>query len=407
MGRAPRPRAKERTLSLVTLGLEVLLRDGVALPGRGRVGLLCNNAVTDRALRPTPDLLNTRRDLKLERIFSPQHGFAGEKQDNMVESGDGLHPSTGVPMVSLYGRVREPEPSMLEGLDAIVIDLPDVGTRVYTFLTTALYVMRQAARAGLPVIVLDRPNPIGDAVEGPMLSPDFHSFVGAITVPLRHGMTVGEYCRFGAREWKLDLDLRVIAMEAYDPNGYFETCGLPWIMPSPNMPTLETAVVYPGGVMLEGVNLSEGRGTTRPFELFGAPWADPPALAQAVGAVCRDAGLGGFALREVAFDPTFHKFRGETVRGFQLHVTERRAFRPVATYAAIFAAFLRVHPDHFAWREPPYEYEVERLPIDLIAGTDRLRRDLTMGASVPEIEEAWAAEVAAYLPLREAVRLYH
>ena len=390
----------------VTTGLEVLLRDGIGLPGRGRVGLLCNNAVTDRSLTPTPRLLHGRRDLILSRIFSPQHGFAGEKQDNMIESGDGIHASTGVPMVSLYGRVREPEPAMLEGLDAIVIDLPDVGTRVYTFLTTALYVMRQAAHAGLPVIVLDRPNPIGDAIEGPTLEEGFHSFVGAIPVPLRHGLTVGEYCRYGAAAWRLDLDLRVIAMEGYRPDEYFEATGQPWVMPSPNMPTVETAVVYPGGVMLEGVNLSEGRGTTRPFELFGAPWADPPRIAAEVEREAKAARLDGFLLREVAFEPTFHKFRGELVRGFQLHVTDRARFRPIATYAAIFAAFLRVHLDRFEWRQPPYEYEHDRLPIDLIAGTDRLRRNLMEGATLADIERDWQGGLLEFEALRRAHRLY-
>lgn len=390
----------------VLTGLEILLRDGVRLPGRGRVGLLCNNAVTDRRLVATPELLNDRRDITLTRIFSPQHGFAGEKQDNMIESEDGVHPGTGVPMISLYGRVREPEPQMLSGLDAILIDLPDVGTRVYTFLSTALYVMRQAARVGVPVIVLDRPNPIGNRAEGPILDPAFESFVGLIPVPLRHGLTVGEYCRFGRSALALDLDLAVIPMDGYQPTAFFDQTGLPWVLPSPNMPTLDTAVVYPGAVMLEGVNLSEGRGTTRPFELFGAPWANTGLIAREMERIRTECGLEGFILREVAYEPTFHKFRGETVRGFQLHVTDRTRFRPVAAYAAIFSAFRKVHPEEFDWRQPPYEYEHHRLPIDLIAGTDLVRRNLMDGMSVADMEEAWTGPLAAYEAVRRAHAIY-
>lgn len=391
-------------MSSLLTGLDRLLSDGHTFPGRGRIGLLCNNAATDRRFRSTPNLLHSegaRLGFSLERIFSPQHGFAGEKQDNMVESGDGVHTGTGVPMVSLYGRVRQPEPAMLDGLDAIVIDLPDVGTRVYTFLSTALLVMKVAAGRGLPVIVLDRPNPIGDAIEGPMLRPGFESFVGVLPVPLRHGLTVGEYCRFGRAALDLGLEVSVIEMRGYRRKRYFDDTELPWVMPSPNMPTLETAVLYPGGVLLEGVNLSEGRGTTRPFELWGAPWLNPSVVAGEISRQAPDADLRGFALREVAFEPTFHKFRGETVRGFQVHVTDRGAFRPVAAWTAFFVAVHRIHPDRFAWREPPYEYEHERLPIDLIAGSSDLRLAIDAGADAAEIVRSWSLEETRF---RETTR---
>jgi uncharacterized protein YbbC (DUF1343 family) len=385
----------------VRTGLDVIARDGLELPGRGRIGLLCNNAVYDSLLRGTPEVVQGIPGVTLTRIFSPQHGFAGEKQDNMVESGDGVHPGTGVPMVSLYGRVREPEPALLEQLDALLIDVPDVGTRVYTFLATAILCLQACARTGLPVIVLDRPNPIGgDAVEGNVLRPEFASFVGLIPVPQRHGLTAGEYCRFGANALGLDLDLSVVPCEGWRREMLFPATGLPWIMPSPNLPTFEGALVYPGMVMLEGTNLSEGRGTTRPFELWGASWLDParipPALRRGPG----------YILREVAFQPTFHKYAGEVVRGFQLHPTDAAVFRPVATAVALLAAVRRAHPDRFAWSDPPYEYEYDRPPIDLIAGTDAVRLAIDGGTEAKLIAASWAAEEETFRTARRPFLLY-
>jgi uncharacterized protein YbbC (DUF1343 family) len=389
--------------SAVLTGLDCIARDGLPLPGRGRVGLLCNNATTDRRLRGTPEVVQNIPGVRLVRIFSPQHGFAGEKQDNMVESGDGVHPGTGVPIFSLYGKVREPEPALLEELDALLIDLPDVGTRVYTYLITALLCLRACARAGLPVIVLDRPNPIGGRlVEGPLLRPQFSSFVGLIPVPLRHGLTPGEYCRLGAAHQGLTLDLRVVPAEGWSRDRLQPETTIPWILPSPNLPTWEGALVYPGMVLFEGTNLSEGRGTTRPFELFGAPWLSPTAIIQAF---LKDGGPG-VLLRPVAFQPTFHKFAGRTVRGFQMHVTDPALFRPVRTAVALLAAALRTSPEEFAWKEPPYEYETEKIPIDLIAGTDALRLALEAGAEPEEIVRSWKAEEEAFLEQRRAFLLY-
>jgi uncharacterized protein YbbC (DUF1343 family) len=387
--------------AVVQTGLDVAARDGLRLPGRGRAGLLSNHAVVDRELRGAPEVVQAIPGVTLARLFSPQHGFAGEKQDNMIESGDGVHGATGTPLVSLYGRVREPEPAMLEGLDVFIIDLPDVGTRVYTFLATALLCLRACARAGLPVIVLDRPNPIdGATVEGPVLRPEFASFVGLVPVPQRHGLTAGEYCRFGAAFLGLDLELSVVRCEGWRREMLFPSTGLPWVMPSPNLPTFEGLLVYPGMVMLEGTNLSEGRGTTRPFELWGAAWLDP-------GAFPASLRQGpGYRLREVAFQPTFHKFTGETVRGFQVHPTDPALFRPVAVATALLAATRRRHPDRFAWKEPPYEYEYDRLPIDLIAGTDALRQDLESGADAEAIAASWRAGEEAFREARRPFLLY-
>lgn len=388
---------------MIRTGLDRVVDEGLALPGRGRAAVLCNNATLTRDFRGTPEALLGVRGVHLDRILAPQHGFAGEKQDNMVESGHGTHPGTGIPIWSLYGETREPTPEMLRDLDAVIIDVQDVGTRVYTFLISALYLLRAADRAGVPVWVLDRPNPIdGVTLEGPVLEPAMESFVGCIPVPLRHGLTAGEYCLMGRDLLGLSLEVQVIRAEGWTRHLYFDETDLPWALPSPNLPTVDTAVVYPGGVMLEGTNLSEGRGTTRPFELFGAPWMRP----RDVAAVVRRWALPGAVLRDVAFQPTFHKFAGDTVRGFQVHVTDRRQFRAVTQYAALFAAIRAVHRDEFAWRQPPYEYERERMPIDLIAGTRRLREAIDEGAEPHDLEAGWALELREFADRRRPYLLY-
>jgi uncharacterized protein YbbC (DUF1343 family) len=389
-------------MARIVLGIDRALRDGLVLPGRGRAGVLCNATTITSDWVPTAEALARVPGLRLERVFSPQHGFAAEKQDNMVQSVDGVHPRLGVPIVSLYGARREPDPAALEGLDVLIIDLPDVGTRVYTFLVTALIVLRACAARGLPAIVLDRPNPIGGAIEGPVLEDAYCSFVGMVDVPLRHGLTAGEFCAYGCSRLGLPAGtdgLRVVAMENWRRSRYHDESGLPWIMPSPNMPALDTAIVYPGQVMLEGTNLSEGRGTTRPFEIFGAPFIDPPRVQEAL----RDESelLAGTHLREVAFEPVFQKHAGRLVRGFQIHVTDRRRYRPVAATTAILCAIRRTHGESLAWREPPYEYEPERMPIDLIGGTDRVRVAIDAGVPAREIVESWGDELAAF---RERVR---
>ena len=384
-------------MARTVLGIDRVVRDGLPLPGRGRAGVLCNATTVTAAWVPTAEALSRVPGLRLERIFSPQHGFAAEKQDNMIASADGVHARLGVPIVSLYGARREPEPAALDGLDALIVDLPDVGTRVYTFLVTALLVLRACIARGLPVIVLDRPNPIGGAIEGPVLEPAFGSFVGLADVPLRHGLTAAEFLAYGAAPLGLPADnegLRVIAMENWRRSSYYDDTGLPWTMPSPNLPALETAILYPGQVMLEGTNVSEGRGTTRPFEIFGAPFIDPPCLEAALRD--DDALLAGAHLREVAFEPTFQKHAGHLARGFQIHVTDRARFRPVAATLALLCALRRVHGDAFAWREPPYEYETKRMPIDLICGTDRVRLAIDAGRSAREIVGTWDEGLAAF-----------
>ncbi|MEZ4648491.1 MAG: DUF1343 domain-containing protein [Candidatus Eisenbacteria bacterium] len=388
----------------VRLGLDRIRDEGFRLPGAGRIGLVANAASVGRDFLSAPEVLLGLSGVRLDRIFSPQHGYGGEKQDNMIESGHGTHSVTGLPIFSLYGEVREPTDEMLDGLDAVVFDVPDVGTRVYTFFITMLHVMRAAGRRGLPVYILDRPNPIGPRIDGPILSPEFRSFVGLAPVPLQHGLTAGEYASFGRAALGLDVDLQVVTMNGWRRNLPYELTGVPWVFPSPNMPTLETAVVYPGGVMLEGVNLSEGRGTTRPFELFGAPWIEPRGVVSEIVAARRATGgnaLEGALLRQVSYEPTFHKFRGETVHGFQMHVLDRKPFRPVLAYIEVFRAIRAHHGRLFDWRKPPYEYETEKLPIDLITGNARTRQAIEDDIPAVELAREWMSELDQY---RDAIR---
>ncbi len=409
----------------VLTGLDRVLQEGVRLPGQGRFGLLCNASTLSRQWIPTAEALHDLAGGRLARIFSPQHGFMAEKQDNMIESADTVHPLLHVPIVSLYGRRRDPAPGTLADLDALLIDIQDVGTRVYTFLNTALLCLQRAAEAGLPVIVLDRPNPLGSRREGPVLTAGFTSFVGLLDIPLRHGLTAGELCRYGA--WRLGLPgrgsgfLDVVPLSGWSPSpegthSYHDQTGLPWVSPSPNMPTLESAIVYPGQVALEGTNLSEGRGTTRPFEYCGAAYVDPAAVRDTLrnwgclAGESRPASSGprstawgregsvldGLMLREIAYEPTFHKDAGESVRGFQLHVMDRNRYRPVAASVALIAAIRACHAEAFAWAEPPYEYEHDRLPIDLIFGTDEVRRAIEEGLAPDAIAGRWTGSVEAF-----------
>jgi len=387
------------------LGIDRVVRDRIALPGRGRAGLLCNATTVTSDWVPTAEALRGVTGLRLERIFSPQHGFAAEKQDNMIESADGVHARLGVPIVSLYGARREPAPAALDGLDCLLIDLPDVGTRVYTFLVTALLVLRAAAARGLPAIVLDRPNPIGGAVEGPVLEDAFRSFVGLLDVPLRHGLTAGEFCCYGRARLGLpggDDFLRVVPLEGWERRPWYDETGLPWTMPSPNMPSLETAIVYPGQVILEGTGLSEGRGTTRPFEIFGAPFIHAETLVK----LLREFRLPGVVFRPASFQPTFQKYAGRLCGGAQIHVTDREKFKPFRTGVAILKAVHNTWPREFAWKQPPYEYEDIKMPIDILAGSDRLRKDIESWKDIRQMESWWKDELKEFEKVRKRYLLY-
>jgi uncharacterized protein YbbC (DUF1343 family) len=321
----------------------------------------------------------------------------------MIESPHGDDASRGVPVYSLYSETRIPTAQMLKGLDALVIDLQDVGTRIYTYIYTMANCLTAAAAHGLPVIVCDRPNPIGGTqVEGPMLLDGFTSFIGQYPIPMRHGMTIGELARLFNEHFRIGAKLEVVAMQGWSRDEYFDATGLPWVLPSPNLPTVESTVVYPGTVLLEGTNISEGRGTTKPFELCGAPWVSPEPFCAGLNA----RGLPGVYFRPHAFEPTFQKHARVLCGGCQLHVTDRAAFRAVETGVALIEAFRDAGPSQFAWRDPPYEYEYTLMPIDILYGSARLREGLAGGRTTNDLVSPWAGEVAAFKALRRKYLIY-
>jgi uncharacterized protein YbbC (DUF1343 family) len=368
-----------------------------------RVGLVCNPASVDATLAHASDLLLHAPGITLAALFGPQHGFRADLQDNMIESPHAADAKRRVPVYSLYSETREPTAEMLRGLDVLVVDLQDVGARIYTFVYTMANCLRAAARHKVPVVVCDRPNPIGGAaVEGPMLEPGFESFVGLFPIPMRHGMSIGELAVLFNTHFGIGADLQVAQMEGWSRKMYFDETGLPWVMPSPNMPTLDTAIVYPGAVLFEGTQLSEGRGTTRPFELLGAPWIDAERFSAELNAL----DLDGVHFRPVIFEPTFHKHAREACGGCQVHVTDRQAFLPVLASVAVMAAFHRANPGRFTWRQPPYEYEHDKMPIDILAGSPSLRAHIEGGTGAREIAASWEASVAAFDAVRRACLLY-
>jgi len=368
-----------------------------------RVGLVCNPASVDAAIAHASDLVFGAPGVTLAALFGPQHGFRADLQDNMIESPHASDAIRRVPVYSLYSETREPTAEMLRGLDVLVVDLQDVGARIYTFVYTMANCLRAAARHGVPVVVCDRPNPIGGAaVEGPMLEPGYESFVGLFPIPMRHGMTIGELAALFNTHFGIGADLQVVEMEGWSRGMYFDETGLPWVIPSPNMPTLATAIVYPGAVLFEGTQLSEGRGTTRPFELLGAPWIGAERFCANLNALA----LPGVHFRPVMFEPTFHKHAREACGGCQIHVTHREAFLPVLASVAVMAEFHRAHPGRFAWRQPPYEYELDKMPIDILAGSPALRLQIEGGIGAREIAASWDAAVAAFEPARRACLLY-
>ena len=387
----------------VTLGLERLLADPPAGLAGKRLGLLCNQASTDRHFRHSRDLLRERFGAQLTCLFSPQHGFFAEKQDNMIESAHMRDPVSGLPLFSLYGEVRKPTAAMLEECDLLLVDLVDVGTRVYTFLYTLGYCLEAAAEQGKEVVVLDRPNPVGGlALEGNILRDDCRSFVGLYPIPMRHGMTLGELALMINRESALGCKLQVIPMVGWRREMLFTDTGLPWVFPSPNMPSPQTALVYPGQVIWEATNISEGRGTTLPFELFGAPFCRHEQILAAVAKV----ELPGCLLRPLIFEPVAGKWAGQPCVGFQLHVTDSTAFQPYRTTLALLQAVARLYPDDFALKPPPYEYEFERPPINLVLGDSRLWPRLAAGEPLAELEGEWQGELADFARRRQEYLLY-
>lgn len=389
---------------MIRIGLENILKDRLFPTSTTvRFGLLCNQASTDSSYNHSRDCVRKLVGERLTCLLSPQHGFFSEKQDNMIESDHSRDLVSGLPLFSLYGESRKPSREMYDLFDVLLVDLVDVGTRVYTFLYTMAYCLEAAAEYGKKVIILDRPNPVaGDKIEGNLLKDDCASFVGQYPIPMRHGLTFGELARMINKEFSIDADLDVIKMSGWRRTMYFRDTGFPWVFPSPNMPTPETAVVYPGQVIWEGTNISEGRGTTAPFELIGAPFIQHGPILEKIG----QHELPGCFFRPVMFQPTSSKWNEKDCFGFFLHVTDRREFMPYRTTLALLQAVMFLYPNEFQYKDPPYEYEYDRLPMDLVLGDSSVRKKLEDGMPLEELENSWAKDLREFGRMREKYFLY-
>ncbi len=378
----------------ITIGLEACIQQRPAVLETARFGLLMNRASVTHDLHHACDVLADAYPGQLTALFSPQHGLWGEAQANMIESPHARHARLGIPIHSLYSETRRPTPDMLRGLDCFVVDLQDVGTRVYTFIWTVQQCLIACAEANVPVLILDRPNPLGGRlVEGACLEPNFRSFVGGACIPMRHGLTIGELALLINDELDINASLDVVPMHRWQRDNLFDALGRTWIAPSPNLPRFEAALTYPGQVLLEGTNLSEGRGTTQPFEVVGAPFLNPEELCE----TANNLKLPGVRFLPTWFRPTFDKWRNESCGGVSLHVTDARTFRPYRTAVDLLAAIRQSHPRQFTWIDPPYEYETVKPPIDIISGSAKLRETLDRaatfdGTTLDELSDACEAE---------------
>ena len=388
---------------MVYTGLENLITSPPDwLKGR-RLGLLCNPASVGRDFRHARHLIHERFPGQLTTLFSPQHGFWAAKQDNMIESDHTLDPVLDIPVFSLYGKTRIPTEKMFEAMDVLLIDLQDAGTRVYTFIYTMSYCMEAARRYNCKVVILDRPNPVGGMViEGNLLSAEYASFVGRFPLPMRHGLTIGEIARLFNDRYRLRCDLAVIPMKGWHRAMYYQDTGLAWVPPSPNLPTPVSAMVYPGQVLLEGTNISEGRGTSQPFELFGAPYldSDKPPVALPMDT------FAGIVLRPTVFEPVANKWQGKSCNGFQIHIVDRSGYTPYLTTLKLIQAVISNHRDAFAWKPPPYEYEFEKQPVDLITGSHEIRQCLEAGEDIDQLAGSWQDDLEKYNTIRQKYYLY-
>jgi uncharacterized protein YbbC (DUF1343 family) len=391
-------------LAHVMTGMERLLGKPPGWLRKGaKVGLLVHPASVDRGLRPVVEVFSRDFPGSLRKLFGPQHGLWGEKQDNMIFSEHEKETPWGVPAFSLYGDYLAPTEEMLQGLEVLIVDLQDVGCRVYTYAATMLGCLEACAANNLKLVVTDRPNPLGGVhVEGNLLDSAMKSFVGPHPIPMRHGLTLGELARLLVAELGLEVELEVVLMEGWRRDMFFEETGLPWVLPSPNLPTPDSCVVYPGQVLLEGTNLSEGRGTTRPFEIFGAPFIEPFFLRDRL----EELGLPGVRFRALYFEPTHNKWKGERCGGLQIHVLDRRAFEPYLTSLWIIH-LVRSHWGEFmSWKEPPYEFEARRLPMDLLTGDPKIREGLEKGLTPAQLQARWKPALEDWFNRREKYLAY-
>ncbi len=391
------------SVNRIRTGIEVLVSDKLASLVGQRIGLVCNQASVLPDLRHAADVFFKHPEIDLTTLFGPQHGIRGDVQDNMIETEHAVDSQTGLSVYSLYSETREPTEAMLENVDTIVFDLQDVGCRIYTFVYTMANCMRAAKKFGRRVIVCDRPNPInGIAIEGNVAEKDFTSFVGQFEIPTRHGMTCGELAKFFNEHFGIGCDLEVVKMDGWSREMWFEDTGLPWVMPSPNIPTVDTCVVFPATVHIEGTEMSEGRGTTKPFELNGAPYIDPRAWA----AELEKFSFPGVTFRQTYFQPTFQKHARTTCGGLQIHVTDRNVFTPVIVGIAMIKTACDLYTEHFQWKESAYEYVFDKNPFDVVSGTDKIRKAIKEGQSLAEIEASWSERSEAFANVRLNYLLY-
>lgn len=387
----------------VKIGLKKVLENPKKFLKDLRIGLICNPASVDHQFRHAADLFHESPHINLTTLFGPQHGIRGDVQDNMIETSHSIDSRTERPIYSLYSETREPTEEMLANVDALVFDLQDVGCRVYTFIYTMANCMRACAKYGKKMFVLDRPNPInGIDVEGNLLELGHESFVGMYPIPMRHGMTVGELAQLFNKDFELHCDLEVVTMDGWNRKYFGDETDAPWVMPSPNMPTVDTAVVFPGTVYFEGTQVSEGRGTTRPFEIVGAPYINSYEYVKALSSL----ELPGVTFRAVEFLPTFQKHTQIVCGGAFVHVLDREIFKPVITGIAMIKAAYDLYREEFKWKNPPYEYVFDRNPFDVIHGSTKLREQFESGVSVSEIKSSWANDENEFLKTREKYLLY-
>ncbi len=387
---------------MVETGLDVFLGTRGGQWRGKRLGAILHQASVTRGLRPALEALTRVPGLRLTALFAPEHGLAGTLQDQ-IPVRETRDPFTGLTVHSLYGPRLSPVETALQDVDVLLFDLQDIGVRYYTFIWTLALAMRAAAKAGIPLVVLDRPNPLGGVLmEGNVLDPAFASFVGLHPLPVRHGMTCGELALYFNRTFGLNCDARVVRMRGWRRAFWHDRTGLPWVPPSPNMPAPDTAAVYAGTCLVEGTNLSEGRGTTRPFETVGAPFVNPHVLARELNA----RRLPGVVFRPCSFQPTFHKWSGESCHGVYIHVTDRLRFRPYFTGLVLLQTVRRLHPRDFAWRKPPYEYETRKMPIDILCGTDAVRHAIEDGADLGKLAAGWEPALRSFRKARAPFLLY-
>ncbi len=386
----------------VKTGLENLISHPPDDLENKRLGLLCNPASVDYQFSHASHLINEKFPGQLKALFSPQHGFYAEKQDNMIESDHFIEPDLNIPIYSLYGDTRIPTAQMLDSIDILLVDIQDVGTRVYTFIYTVSYCLEMAAKLNKKVMILDRPNPIGGIqVEGNLLSRNCSSFVGRYEIPMRHGMTIAEISLFFNRHCHIGCDLSIIPMSGWKRAMYWRDTGLAWVAPSPNLPTPESAMVYPGQVIFEGTNVSEGRGTTQPFEFFGAPYINCDKIQAHV-----HGRLPGVHLRPIHFEPTSGKWQGNVCNGFQIHVLSTSDYQPFLSSLILMQAVICHHGNEFSYKKPPYEYEFKKLPIDLIIGSKHLRKKIESNKDICKLSDQWQPELNQFKKLSRTVYQY-